>query len=398
MKVLRSVKKWFSEAFVVFRCEFDLVRRDAGVIIFFFGLPLLYPIVYTLIYNTETVRDLPIAVVDHCRTSDSRELTRHAEATSAMHIYSQCSNLGEARNLMAEGKVYGILEIPHDYADKIGRGETAHADFYCDMSLLLRYRAFLTAFTEVQLSTGTEITQIKMAAAGKDAGGMPIDTRSHFMGDPEEGYASFILPAIIILILHQSMLLGVSMVGATSRERKRYYNGHDPLRPECYGLCATVWGRTMVYFLCYVPMTIYILHWIPEIFSLPHYGSPSVYLLFIVPFLLATALLGQTLAYFIREREMAFLVFVFSSVVFIFLSGMIWPRFAMAAGWRIVGDFIPAVWGVEGFALINNNAATLPDVATPYYWLWGLVVLYFVAAVGVTAYLRKRPLRKFRPY
>lgn len=398
MKIFHAIYKWLADVADVFRCEFGLLRRDAGVLLFFFGLPLFYPIVYTLIYNPEVVRDIPIAVVDLSHTAESRSLTRHLDATSAIAVNYRCANMAEARDLMARGEIYGILEIPRDYARDIGRGTTAHADFYSDMSLLLRYRTFVGALTDVQLETCTEITANKLNAAGISSSGLPISNRSHFMGDPEEGYASFIIPGIVILILQQSMLLGITMIGATSRERRRFYGGRDPLRPEHYSPGATVWGRALVYFLCYVPMTIYILHWIPEIFGLPHYGSATDYLLLMVPMLLATAFMGQALIYIVREREMAFIIFVFSSVIFLFLSGMVWPRYAMSTPWLLCGDIIPGVWGIEGFIRINNNGASLADVAAPYYRLWGLVVLYFVAAVAVTSYLRQRPLRKFNPY
>lgn len=398
MKIFHAIYKWLADVADVFRCEFGLLRRDAGVLLFFFGLPLFYPIVYTLIYNPEVVRDIPIAVVDLSHTAESRSLTRHLDATSAIAVNYRCANMAEARDLMARGEIYGILEIPRDYARDIGRGTTAHADFYSDMSLLLRYRTFVGALTDVQLETCTEITANKLSAAGISSPGLPISNRSHFMGDPEEGYASFIIPGIVILILQQSMLLGITMIGATSRERRRFYGGRDPLRPEHYGPGATVWGRVLVYFLCYVPMTIYILHWIPEIFGLPHYGSATDYLLLMVPMLLATAFMGQVLIYIVREREMAFIIFVFSSVIFLFLSGMVWPRYAMSTPWLLCGDIIPGVWGIEGFIRINNNGASLADVAAPYCRLWGLVVLYFVAAVAVTSYLRHRPLRKFSPY
>lgn len=398
MKIFHAIYKWLADVADVFRCEFGLLRRDAGVLLFFFGLPLFYPIVYTLIYNPEVVRDIPIAVVDLSHTAESRSLTRHLYATSAIAVNYRCANMAEARDLMARGEIYGILEIPRDYARDIGRGTTAHADFYSDMSLLLRYRTFVGALTDVQLETCTEITANKLNAAGISSSGLPISNRSHFMGDPEEGYASFIIPGIVILILQQSMLLGITMIGATSRERRRFYGGRDPLRPEHYSPGATVWGRALVYFLCYVPMTIYILHWIPEIFGLPHYGSATDYLLLMVPMLLATAFMGQALIYIVREREMAFIIFVFSSVIFLFLSGMVWPRYAMSTPWLLCGDIIPGVWGIEGFIRINNNGASLADVAAPYCRLWGLVVLYFVAAVAVTSYLRQRPLRKFNPY
>lgn len=64
MKPIVSIKEWFTAMYKVWRREFRLVFGDAGVLLFFFGLPLLYPIVYTLIYNPKSHPDIPVAVVE----------------------------------------------------------------------------------------------------------------------------------------------------------------------------------------------------------------------------------------------------------------------------------------------------------------------------------------------
>ena len=61
--------------------QFRLVLKDAGVILFFLALPVAYPVVYTLIYNPEVVREIPVAIVDNSRTADSRHLVRMIDAT-----------------------------------------------------------------------------------------------------------------------------------------------------------------------------------------------------------------------------------------------------------------------------------------------------------------------------
>ena len=40
-----SVARWFTGLFEVWRREFRLVFTDAGVLLFFFALPTLYPVV-----------------------------------------------------------------------------------------------------------------------------------------------------------------------------------------------------------------------------------------------------------------------------------------------------------------------------------------------------------------
>ena len=94
----------------------------------------------------------------------------------------------------------------------------------------------------------------------------------------------------------------------------------------------------------------------------------------------------------LSERESAFIVVVFTSVAFLFLSGLTWPRYAMSEVFRWLGNLVPATWGMEGFIRMNSNGSPLYLQSTPYLWLWGLTVVYFITAVLATrADMRTRP-------
>lgn len=372
--------------FKVWQREFYLVMKDPGVLLFFFALPTLYPIVYTLIYNPEIVEKIPVAVVDNSRSAKSRELVRMLDATQSVDVAGYAANMSEARKWMNEHHVYGIFEVSDNYATKVGRGEQATVTFYSDMSLLLRYRAFLSALTDIQLSLGSEIRMQKVEASGMlgsmaTGGGdsTPLNVDAIMMGDPTSGFASFVIPGILILILQQSMVLGVAMLAGGSAERRRRNGGIDPLAiPATPG--ATLLGKMLCYVVLYIPLVLYILHIVPSIFSLPHVGNIWHELLFVAPMLIASVFLGELISVFVSERESSMAVVVFTSVIFLFLSGLTWPRYAMNWFWHTLGDFVPATWGVEGFIRINSNGSTLAEQSEPYIWLWGLALFYFVLA------------------
>ncbi|MDE6526001.1 MAG: ABC transporter permease [Muribaculaceae bacterium] len=391
MKFLQKISHSIAGMGRVFRNEFRLIFSDIGVMLFFLALPLAYPVVYTLIYNPEVVRKLPVAVVDNSMTAASRDLVRKAGASPSIEIYAYCPNMADAKDLMADGKVYGIMEIPDNYSQCIGRGEQAHVAFFADMSLLLRYRTFVAALTDLQLELTSSITGERIASTGLESltggsSGMPIASESNFLGDTEQGFASFVIPGIVILIIQQSMLLGICLIGGTSRERRR--SGSDTREVQGVSAFATIWGKTLAVTVLYIPLTIYVMRFIPEMFNLPHYGRPVDYMLFIFPMLIATAFLGQTLVYFMKERESAFITIVFTSVIFLFLSGLTWPRYAMSDLWYWIGNCVPAVWGVEGFIRINSNAASLPETGISFHALWILAAVYMLTAWWVTAKLK----------
>lgn len=390
----KRIHDWFLSVARVFRRELYLTVTDVGVLLFFLFLPFAYPLVYTLIYNPEVPTDIPVAVVDDCRTAQSREFVRMADATSSMHIIGYAADMAEARRWKNTKDCYAIIYIPNDYSRSLGRGEQAHITFYSDMSLLLRYRSMLMSMTDLQLATGAKVRAESLSTLGMfgdSMGSSPVDNASFMLGDTEQGFASFIIPGIIILILQQSMLLGVTMIGGGRYERRMRNGGIDPLWVRATP-GASIFGRMLAYVFIYAPLTVYVLHFVPVFFSLPHFGSPMHYLPFVLPMLIATAFMGMTLQIIVKEREMSLMVVVFTSVVFLFLSGLTWPRYAMNGLWTTLGDLIPAVWGMEGFIRINSNNATIYDNAQCYVMMWALVGLYGVTAWFVTRYLDRRSL------
>ena len=242
----------------------------------------------------------------------------------------------------------------------------------------------------------TKLTAERVATLGgglaTQVTGLPVDTHFESLGDPTQGFASFIIPGIVVLILQQSMLLGITMIAGTAAERRRRNHGQDPYEYQA-GPVAVLLGKSLCYMMLYIPLSYYILHIVPEMFALPHVGSAGDYMPFIFVLLLATTFLGPTLQVFVRERETSLLVIVFSSLVFLFLSGLTWPRFAMPSLLYCLADCVPATWGVEGFVRINSNGATLAEQSEPYMWLWGLTLAYFAAAVAIESISRRRDRR-----
>lgn len=378
----KMIGDWFTSLFKVWRREFRMVFGDAGVVLFFLFLPLVYPIVYTLIYNTEVPREIPVAVIDRSMTAESREFVRKMSATSAISVAAYATDLPEARRMLNGKDCYGILEIPADYSRRIGRREQAVVVFYSDMSLLLRYRTLLLALTDLQLALGDEVRTEITDLAGLPAQSMtsvPVASQGNFLGDPSQGFASFVMPGIVILILQQSLILGILMIAGGCAERRRANGGTDPLTVSAPAT-AQIIGKTLCYLTIYAPLTLYILHFIPIMFSLPHIGQMRDYLPLVLPLLLASSFLGLSLQIFVKERESSMPVFVATSVICLFLSGLTWPVFALNDFWRWLSDCIPASWAVRGFIRINNNGATLADNSGNYTALWILSAVYFLTA------------------
>lgn len=373
--------------FQIFLRQFRAIIHDGGVVLFFLFLPLAYPVIYSLIYNPEVVRDVAMVVVDHDRSSMSREFIRRMDATEQTRIIGYAAGLSEGRRAMNEHRCYAIMEIPEGFERKIGRGESSPAIMYCEMSLLLRYRGFLVAATNVQQDLGAEImaadisTMIPMGASYASGDLMPISSVQ--LGNIESGFDSFIMPGVVIFILHQCIILAVGMMGGAVRERPGLFS-YNPLatRPP---VVLSMLARLLCCLVILIVPTIFIIYYIPIMFRFPMAGSPLQIFAFLLPMIIACVMLGECLQSIVRQREDIFIIWVVTSVALLFLSGLTWPRFAMPSVWKALGDLIPATWAMEGFVRMNTDGASLSQNSTQYIMLWVLCGGY-----GVLAYIAQR--------
>ena len=384
---------WFIQVLRVCGRELLLVFRDQGVIIFFLLLNAVYPVLYALIYNPEVVRDERVVVIDENRSALSRDFVRRMDATQEVSIAGYAANMQEAQEAMHRKECYGILYIPRDFAQCAGRGEQAHVSLYCDMSVMMRYKAMFTALSNVTQAMGNE----KMAAIVEpvvNMSGSIVENRQVPVGNPAMGIASAVLLFILPLVLQQSMILGIAMLHGGSIERRRRNGGRDPMAIEA-SPGATIVGKMMCHQIIYVVPVIYVLHYVPLMFGFPQYGNFLHIICLAVPFVIAVSFMGQTLSAVVNERESVFLLFVFSSVVFVFLTGVSWPRYLMSRLWWLVGDCVPATWMVNGYVLMQTNGATLYQVQHQYWMLWLQVPVMFILAYLVERYVNRRRYRSW---
>ena len=384
---------WCIQVLKVCGRELMLVFRDQGVVIFFLVLNALYPVLYALIYNPEVVRDERVVVVDDNRTPMSRDLVRRMDATQEVAIAGYAANMQEAQEAMHRKACYGILYIPRDFAQSVGRGEQGHVSLYCDMSVMMRYKAMFTALTGVTQAMGGE----KMAAVVEPVvsmSGAIVENRQVPVGNPAMGIASAVLLFILPLVLQQSMILGIAMLHGGSIERRRRNGGRDPLAVEA-SPGATIVGKMMCHQIIYVIPVIYVLHYVPLMFGFPQYGNLLHIICLAVPFIVGVSFMGQTLSAVVNERESVFLLFVFSSVVFVFLVGVSWPRYLMSRLWYVVGDCVPSTWMANGYVLMQTNGATLYQVQHPYWMLWLQLPVMFILAYVVERFINRRRYRSW---
>ncbi len=374
----------------IFKQELRNIVKDEGVLIFFFLVPLAYPLLYSFIYTNETVREVPVAVVDESRTTQSREYLRLVDATADIHITEYCSDMEAAKESLKQRDVHGIIYIPADFSRKLARNEQVNVSIYCDMSGLLYYKALLVANTNVSLRMNADIKVARTGGYTDEEDRVtehPIAYEEVNLYNPQGGFAAFLIPAVLILIIQQTLLLGVGISAGTAREQNRY---HEllPRSGHYTGLLRIVLGKSWAYLLIYIPISVYVLGVVPRLFSLNQIGNAVDIAVFIVPYLLACIFFAMTVSVIVRHRETCILLIVFSSLPLLFISGVSWPSSAIPSFWKTLSYIFPSTPGINGYLKINNLGAPLTEVQHEWHILWAQAAVYFFTACVVYRRIR----------
>lgn len=382
-KITKIISEGIQGLFFVWKEEIKNVFKDSGVMIFFFLVPLAYPLIYSLIYNPETAHNVKIAVVDNSNSVYSREFIRRVDATPDVKVMAVCSSMEEARTMLDKKEAYGILMFPSEFNKDLHTGKQTTVSLYCDMSLLLYYKAMLLSATEVSLDMGKDITmhnQPQSTDKLNDIQINPVPYESVALFNPSNGFASFLIPAVLMLVIQQTLVLGIGMLGGTARERNRFHHLVPEENTHFHGTLRVVLGKSLAYLVIYIIVCIWTLIVVPHLFTFPNVSERGTLLLFLLPYLFACIFFSMTLSGFMRTRESPMMIFVFMSVILLFISGISWPKDAFPWYWQVISDIFPSTPGIKGFVLIKSCGATLNEVAREYHLLWIQTGFYFITA------------------
>lgn len=372
----------------IWRKEMRSVIRDEGVLIFFIIVPLLYPLVYSWAYDNEVVRDVPVAVVDLSNSHTSRQFIRRCDASPEVKVAYHCTSIDEARQLVGHQVVRGILYFPTDFEQTLGRGQQTKMSLFCDMSMMLTYKAIYSTAMNVSQDMNADI-QVAISSPPTDQEDriltQPLEFEDVQMFNTTGGYGNFILPCVLILILQQTLLLGIGLSAGTARENNRYQD-LVPVSRHYNGMYRIVFGKSLCYLMIFSVMAAYVTLVVPRIFGFTSIPQAADLFALMLPYLLASIFFGMLFSCIIRYRENVILLVVFTSLPFLFLAGVSWPESSIPAIWRGISYLVPSTFGVRGFVRISSMGATLNDVRNEYIWLWIQVIVYFFATCAVYKY------------
>ena len=387
MKILNNIKAGLADISSIIRTEFKTIAGSFAIVLVLMGGIFMYGLLYNYMYAPDLVRNVPVVVVDNSKTALSREYIRLLNATPQVDVIATGEDNVQAKELMKMDEAAGILYLPYDFSDRVSRGDESVFIMYETTSAFLYYLAMQEASASSMLALNDRfrpemLVFLPSEDAAQLASVQPINVVGTALYNYTEGYGTYLIPAVLIVIMFQTLLMVIGMVSGDERQFHSLRN-YSPSLGQAMRL---VTGKTFVYMLLYAVFSLFLLGLIPLIFDLPDIGNVWNIIMLLIPFLMATSFFGLTASLFFTDSDAPLLMIAFFSVGLIFLSGVSYPLELMPWYWKLSHYLIPAAPATLAYVKLNSMGASMAGIHMEYITLWIQCAVYFLSASLVYRY------------
>src|SRR5262245_31099558 len=377
-----------------FAAEWRRVLTIRGAFLLLVVAPLVYGFYYPQPYLNQILRKIPIAVVDNDLSELSRGIVQTLDASGAVRVAVNAGTLAEARAALDRGEAFAVVGIPPETERDVLKGNTAHLPIYADATYLFIFR---TMSSGIALAISTLSSELAAGGARTDgslakatlAATSPVDILLQPIFNPVGGYASYSVPAAFVLILQQTLLMGVAMLTAVAFGQQAAA-GAPANEALMSGVVTNVLGRAVAHLSIYLPALALYLIVLPRFYGFSALGHPLQLFVLASLLILATSFMGQAVGAWFTRPETPMLVFLATSLPQFFLTGFAWPSEAIPKPVLAAGHVFPADFAIDGIVRINQLGASPWEVAHAWRGLWLLAIVYFVLAVISARFVQRR--------
>ncbi|MGF1735044.1 ABC transporter permease [Photobacterium satsumensis] len=376
----------------LFKFELKAIFTNPSILFTVFGGVLIYSFLYPLPYTNQLPREQQIVVVNLDQSELGRKLERMVDATPQVMITTRAESIDAAKALVNKGTVQGVLVIPKDFQRDVLLGKSPTLAYGGDAAYFLVYGTIAEGIVTAAGTLGATVKVTRMVMAGSDMAlaaehYTAIKLNAQPVFNPTMGYVNYVVPAVFVLILHQTLLIAVGLLGGGQNEYLRAgqsgYWVHFPARH-------VVLVRGIVFTLIYLPLVMYYFGFSFSYYHISRLASIMDLALITMPFLLAVIFLGMILGQLIPRRELATVVVLLSSLPLVFSTGFIWPVEMIPEPILLLSQFAPSTPAINAFLRINQMGADFDQVLSLWGQLWLQAVVYGVIAARMMLRVKRK--------
>ena len=355
------------------------VFKDKGIVLMLIIAPIIYGFFYPWPYSSEVVNHVPVGIVDKDNSDLSRTIVRYASASPQLDTRRFLDEQSAKEAIWAD-EIAGYMVIPSGLEQNVLSGKAASVSVLGNGGYFLLNKNVQMGFLKAVSTVSAGVKIKKSVAQGayaptaaQNAQAVPLQIVPLY--NQTEGYGAYVVPAVSIIILQQTLLMATAMLIGTWYEQRRH-------QTSISGWLGRITALSTLSFL----IGCFYYGWAFELHHYPRGQNMLGSLLFLLLFCPAVATLGCLLGLWFRQRERSMQILIFSSLPMFFVSGYPWPADQLPTFLQIVRWFIPTTPAINTSVQLNQMGASISQVATGFYALAALWALYFALLVWLRWY------------
>lgn len=362
---------WLDTLIAAVRDEISRLVRNPSILLVLVGIPVVYPILTSWLYQRNAPVERPTVVVDHDGSSLSRKLQQSLDATQGIAIETRVEDVDRGFEMLRERRAEVLLFVPADFSNRLRQGEQATVKIWINSANMLTYGTAAGATRETIAEMNEELGRAFFHQQGltttlAERRVMPIRVDSRHLFFPTVAYGEFFITGVFLIAFQQLMLISLPFSVGMMREEGEGL----PLRFPFTSLA----GRMAVHAFFYLLASLFIVLGVTPWFGWGLTSAWSVLVLFGV-FGLAMLPLSMIAASLVRSRYSAFQVLMFASTPLFLVSGFTWPFDQMPRWLQAFASIFPATPALRALRVL---AAKTPDLRAISGELSLLLVLFAV--------------------
>ena len=363
--------------FKLIKVELHAIFTNPAIILTVFGGVIFYSFLYPLPYSQQTPQEQSITVVNLDKSLTSYQLERMVDATPQVKIVTHANSIEQAKQQFFTGQVRGILVIPTNFYRDLLLGKSPTLSYAGDASYFLVYGTIAEGLSQAggTLAAKAKVTQllsngVPLSQAQQQYSQVKVNLKPTF--NPTIGYINYVVPAVFVLILQQTLIIGLGLMGCSEKSEFGYW-----VQQSTFKILAT---RTLIFVSIYYLMSGYYFGFSFDFYGINKLASPLILIALLAPFLLTSSFIGICLGVLMPRKEWVTVFVLFSSMPLVFSAGFIWPLESVPLPLIWLTNLFPCTPAIQSFLSINQMGADFSQITTQWQLLWLQVLIWGIIA------------------
>lgn len=344
--------------------ELRIIVNDRNIFTIVILAPIFYALFYCTIYFNKNEESVDVIVVDMDHSKTSETIIKELDATQIMNVTGVTGSLEDAKDKLYSFKAHAIIYIDKNFEKSLKTGKGADLKTYLNTTRFLVSNDINKAVNEIAITTGykTKVKFFETAGyninqAKEISDPLKVDLRPMF--NTTDSYGDFMIPALLVLIIQQTLLIGLAESVAKERE-------NDTIKDLFYASNKSPWslifGKSLFYILMYSAYALFFFTALFSLYTQDLRGSSFSLIVLTLFFILSVTFIAIFISSFFKKKILSLQFFVFLSQPVFLLSGYSWPLQSMPDWVRYLSLSLPSTQYFQAFVRIVTMGAGFYDV------------------------------------